>query len=149
MFMKKDNTKKWKKICKRILKGKHLPVTKTTEISPDMVEHIISEQEKIRKAMLSGTLNEYINNNTDRQLSLDDVSPKAITVHTFSVKNGYYKDAIEWTEENNAFINKWIDRETNSLYALILFPNGVAENVTVTREIFEKVYDCRCSERED
>lgn len=116
-------------------------------LSKETVNKIIREQQKIERAMFTGTLDEVLHPN--EQLSLSDVLPRYVKIHTFSVRSGYYEDEIEWNVENDAFISKWIDRETGCLYSLILFPNDEPENVSVTRDIFKKVYKYRYDDCED
>lgn len=79
------------------------------------------------------------------QLSLFDAveeqhSTEEITLHTLSPKNGYYKDTVERTEENSALIDKWLDKSTDCLYMLIMYRNGEAESMLVTKELFDTVY---------
>ena len=78
--------------------------------------------------------------NQQGQSSEEPESPKYITVHTLSPKNGYYKDAIERTEENSALIDKWTDKTTGCLYLAIMYRNGEAESMFVTKEFFDTLY---------
>lgn len=120
-------------------KKKHFSTIDVSEYLPsETVDRIIKGQRAIEKAIFTGELDPVLR--SDKQLSLFETVTKSVTIHTFSVRNGYHEDIIDWTEENDAFINKWIDKETNCLYSLILFPNDEPENVYVTRDIFEKLY---------
>lgn len=65
---------------------------------------------------------------------------ECITVHTLSSKNGYYKDAIERTEENSALIDKWLDKSTGCLYMTVMYRDGEAESMLVTKEFFDTLY---------
>lgn len=81
----------------------------------------------------------------NEQLSLldsldEDIPPEEITVHTLSAKNGYYKDAIERTEENSALIDKWLDKTTGCLYMTVMYRDGEAESMLVTKEFFDTLY---------
>lgn len=108
-------------------------------LSSETVDRIIKGQREIERAMFTGNLDAVLR--SDRQ--------RSVKIHTFSVRSGYYEDSIDWTEENDAFISKWIDKETGCLYSLILFPNDEPENVSVTRDIFRKVYKYRYDDCED
>lgn len=105
-------------------------------LSSETVDKIIKGQREIEKAMFTGKLEEVLH-------------PKSIKIHTFSTNSGYYEDAIDWTLENDTFIKKWIDSETECMYSLILFPNNEPERVFVTRDIFSKIYKYRYDDCED
>lgn len=76
-----------------------------------------------------------------KQQIIDEMkATECITVHTLSSKNGYYKDMIERTEENSALIDKWIDKSTGCLYMSIMYRDGEAESVLVTKEFFDTLY---------
>lgn len=108
-------------------------------LSSETVDRIIKGQREIEKAMFTGKLDTVLRSDNQR----------SVKIHIFSVRSGYYEDSIDWTEENDAFISKWIDKETGCLYSLILFPNDKPENVSVTRDIFRKVYKYRYDDCED
>ena len=63
-----------------------------------------------------------------------------IIVHTVSPKGGHSKTVIERTNENSAIIDKWIDKSTGCLYTAVMFRNGKAEKIYVTKELFETIY---------
>lgn len=76
----------------------------------------------------------------DEQVSLSDASPESITIHTLSTRYGYYKDSIDWNEENDSFIKEWIDKDTKCIYAINDTVNGELKNITVTKEVFEAAH---------
>lgn len=77
----------------------------------------------------------------DEQLSLFDVPSESVIIHTLSTKHGYYKNEIDWNEENENFIKEWIDKDTSCIYAIVTDVNGEIKNITVTKEIFETMHD--------
>lgn len=81
----------------------------------------------------------------ETQLSLLDVMKtekenEEIIVHTISPQNGYSKSAIERTNENSTIIDKWIDKSTGCLYTAVMYRDGKAEKMFVTKELFETIY---------
>ena len=76
----------------------------------------------------------------DEQVSLFDSLSESVTIHTLSTKHGYYKDAIDWNEENENFIKEWIDKDTGCIYAIVDTVNDEVKNITVTKEIFETMH---------
>ncbi len=75
---------------------------------------------------------------------VNDLKADEVLVHTISAERRYYKDAVTRDEDSEAYINKWIDAETNCLYAIYTKVNGGVESVAVTRDIFETVYKLLC-----
>lgn len=75
---------------------------------------------------------------------VNELKAGEVLVHTISTERRYYKDVITREEDSEAFINKWIDTETNCLYTIYTKVNDGIENITVTRDIFEAVYKQLC-----
>ena len=107
--------------------GKQLSLFDYTDICETEAEELMNCQEELTDELKQQILEEM-------------QATEFITVHTLSPKNGYYKDIIERTEENSALIDKWLDKSTGCLYMSIMYRDGEAESVLVTKEFFDTLY---------
>ncbi len=107
--------------------GKQLSLFEDIEICEPEAEELIDCREELTEE-------------AKQQIIEEIKGTEFITVHTLSPKNGYYKDVIERTEKNSALIDKWLDKSTGCLYMTVMYQDGDAESMLVTKEFFDTLY---------
>lgn len=107
--------------------GEQLSLFEDTEIFESEADELMSCREELTEE-------------AKQQIIEEMKGTECITVHTLSSKNGYYKDAIERTEKNSALIDKWLDKSTGCLYMTVMYRDGEAESMLVTKEFFDTLY---------
>ena len=118
-----------------------LKETSTDKTSPYVKDQQLSlfdypSESEIEDIMMNA---EPLSEEDQKQIEMEIKATKFVNFNLYIVGKGHSQIPLEITKENEEFVHKWLDRETNSIYCIEDYKDGSPNYYCTTKEIFDNM----------